>query len=676
MDIWRFNDPEPLRPFLLTLERHSPQLADCARSLFEKNNSDGRNELTRLGQGLVHGSGTVRRAVRVLLFTPPVEDELSHFRRLLRWLPYWLPHGWYHDPTLYRLVAELVSSSESPQNCQFMATVLQVALKGRSRSMKEVAMDSSAPWQPTARASLISKLTRRLRYSLTPGLRRRLLLTPGVSPGQIYEAIEKVNRYSPSGVLRKWREMLAVVRAGQPSVLSSSFRRAVCAGSETALRIFSWGERTPEEIAYLERLISYQANELTEVAKLAMEVSKRTKRVVLTLHNASFGAATAWGVPAFPQQVPEVSAAKFAKDVSSTQELFAGNLSHPCQSPEFPTDNRRNVHVDYLFRLWSRRLVRPRLLKSLWALRVALILNELPLNEWKSLFNQGRELLNDEDYHCLNRGKGLSITFDSPAVCRNRLQDVLSWYQDKKKKHDSFLSLLWSLLVVGEEWLRTRRLSYFILPIVDKFFISSQRDHDLEYLSLFVQLTDSVGHAPLFLLIDDTAKASQPSLKLAMDRWRQRNPFLGLGVFANEGETAAAPLRTILTRASKVKLFALQALHRAHNPIPLDTLLSQRPESFLTPLEYDSSWKDNLPFLYFGTQVAPLAGPLMQTERHAPVLITSDGPVAFGAFYRNTLRQLALERLGFSEGKEPTAKDSFADLKALWQEYASLANLL
>ena len=112
-----------------------------------------------------------------------------------------------------------------------------------------------------------------------------------------------------------------------------------------------------------------------------------------------------------------------------------------------------------------------------------------------------------------------------------------------------------------------------------------------------------------------------------------------------------------------------------HNPLSLDTLLAKRPQSFLSPAEYDSSWKDNLPFLYHGTQVAPFAGASKRAEQFSPALTTSAGPMAFGIYYRHRLRQLALERLGFAREKS-RADDSPSSLHHLWREYAQLANLL
>jgi hypothetical protein len=237
------------------------------------------------------------------------------------------------------------------------------------------------------------------------------------------------------------------------------------------------------------------------------------------------------------------------------------------------------------------------------------------------------------------------------------------------------LSLLWALIRTGQEWLSSSRLEYLVLPMVDKFFISSKRDQDLDYLPSLLKLIHRFDHTPLFLFIDDTSRASQPSLQLAIDRWRESHPFLGLGVFAGKRDSSSSHLETILDNSSKINLFALRPLTQVHNPIALDFLLAQRPLEFLSPKHYDSSWKDNLPFLYEGTQVAPFSGGVEQPERFSSFLATSAGPMFFGTYYRFKLRLLALKHLGVSEVEIATNRRLYP-LESLWLEYAELVNML
>ena len=202
MEIWQFNDPEPLRPFLRVLQNDAPHLVESARRLTNKNGGAARADLVCLAQGLVHRAETVRAAVRVLIFSPPVEDELSHFRRLLRWFPFWLPPSWHKYSSLTRLVADLASCVVNLQGCSPIATALQVALKQRSTKRPQDVAHLTLLRQPKARRHLISMLARRLPYSLTPGLKRRLLESTDFSGGQIYEMLAAAKRFSPTGANR------------------------------------------------------------------------------------------------------------------------------------------------------------------------------------------------------------------------------------------------------------------------------------------------------------------------------------------------------------------------------------------------------------------------------------------------------------------------------------------
>ncbi len=678
MEIWKFNDPEPLRPFLKVLQNHAPHLVEYGRRFLSKNAGASRLDLVCLAQGLLDSSDTVRQAVRVLIFSPPVADELGHFRRVLNWLPAWLPPGWYKHSSLTRLVAELACCLDNPQSCPPIATTLQVALKKRLDPRRQDAAHLSVPGQPRSRRYLLSILTRRLPYSMTPGLKRRLIGSTDLSLGHIYEMFAAWNRLTPMGAFRYWRKMEQLACAARPPVLNSSTRvtKNRSLKLDTDLRILSWGQRRSEEIAYLERLIGYQSSELVEVYNLAKEVSRRTKRVVLLLHNASLGAATGWGIPSFVQQVSDAASAAFVERVNDLRHGFAVKLSQPCQSNLVCHSDSLQARLDSLLLLWGKRLVRPRLLQDLWALRVSLFLNDSPTEEWHQFCGQAEELLDAEDHRYITQGECLTIAFEPPEVARQRLGQTLFWYLARKRRHPSLMRLLWGLIVAGEEWLQVEKFPHLVLPIIDKFFISSLRDQDTEYLPLFVELASFNGRAPLFLLVDDTSRAENASLKLAMERWRRQHPFLGLGAFGSDnGDYKAPHLESILANSSQCSLFALRPMTQVHNPVSFDTLLAQRPSNFLTSEQYDSSWKDNLPFLYHGTQVAPLTGSVNLTSQFPPALITSAGPLAFGIYYRHRLRQLTLKRLGVSRAeKRPNRRP--CPLESLWHEYSELANLL
>ena len=678
MEIWQFNDPEPLRPFLGTLKKHAPHLMGSARRLFAIDSVPNRTDMVCLAQGLVSSSAEVRQAVRVLIFSPPVEEELAHFRRLHQWFPDWLPAQWYEQDSLRPLVAEFISSFHNPRDCRPLTTILRFGLKQRLRAWPQQSVIPFGSMEFVAPRQLLSMVNRRLPYQLGVGLKRRCLEKNSISLGHICDAFVASGRLPPMGSLRYWRQMKSLGDIASSSTLSPAHRNydeGFCPKSKGAPAILSWGERGPEEIGFLEKLISYQANELAEVSRLARKVSQQTKRVVVTLHNASLGASTGWGTPSFTQQIPRSSAGNFIDRVLSLRRDYFTELSNANSSLLFSGADSLQKKVENLFLLWAKRLIKPRLFNDLWTFRVSLILNDLPVEQWEQFFDQTRELLDDKDHQRLTQGTGLAVVFAQPKSSRQHLQETVLWYQRKRESCRQFFSLLWALIATGEEWLRNGRLPYLVLPIIDKFFISSQRDQDLAYLPLFVELASCMNHAPLFLLIDDTTRAAHPSLELALESWRQQHGFLGLGVFGSDSDSNLPALETILTRSSKIDLFALRPLSQVHNPTSLHTLLASREQDFLTPAKYDSAWKDNLPFLYHSTQVAPFSRRVKQPNEFYPAVITSVGPMAFGSYYRRTLRQLALKRTGFSETEEETRRE-LRPLDYLWREYAELANLL
>jgi hypothetical protein len=258
MEIWQFNDPEPLRPFLRVLENHAPHLVDSAGHLFGADPAPRRADLICLAQGLVDSSANVRQAVRILIFSPPVEEELAHFRRLVHWLPDWLPPAWYEHQSLRPLVAELISATDSLRNCRPLAVVLEYILKRRLSSWRQEASLLSGSLKSSTRNHLLSRLINRLPFPLQPGLRRRLLDKRGLPPGQICEILVAASRLSPMGTHRYWRRMISLHDLANSSIPSPSQSRIepFCHKPEKDLQILSWGQRSPEEVAFLEKLIS------------------------------------------------------------------------------------------------------------------------------------------------------------------------------------------------------------------------------------------------------------------------------------------------------------------------------------------------------------------------------------------------------------------------------------
>ena len=204
MEIWKFNQPEPLRPFLTVLQNNAPHLVHGARRLFSPDNQPGRADLVCLARGLVDSCPEVRQATRVLIFSPPVEDELNHFLRLLRWLPSWLPPKWYEHSSLRRALAELINALENPPNCRPLATLVEILAKYPSPGWRQESGLLSCRLNSSSRRYLLSLLARRLPYPIKTGLRNRLLKKETISPEEICEALAGSKRLTPIGSLRHW----------------------------------------------------------------------------------------------------------------------------------------------------------------------------------------------------------------------------------------------------------------------------------------------------------------------------------------------------------------------------------------------------------------------------------------------------------------------------------------
>ena len=248
------------------------------------------------------------------------------------------------------------------------------------------------------------------------------------------------------------------------------------------------------------------------------------------------------------------------------------------------------------------------------------------------------------------------------------MQELIAWQQGKYAHWQQGFRRLPALIREGQKLLDSGRLKYFVLPWIDKFFISSKRDQDLEYLPRIVDWLEQNNAEPLVLLWEDTARRQGPSLQLALERLSENSSrYAGIGVFGVGTDTA--PRRQaedfICDRQAVIRLFALRPYADTVNTRSLEQLLGELDYRFLQPENYDSSWKDNLCFLYTGTQVFPLLSIQTEAECFAGWVATESGRYPFGYTLRQRLRQMAL---GGQEHR------SCSDPLSL--SYASWANLL
>ena len=161
--------------------------------------------------------------------------------------------------------------------------------------------------------------------------------------------------------------------------------------------------------------------------------------------------------------------------------------------------------------------------------------------------------------------------------------------------------------------------------------------------------------------------ARAPSLGLALDDMARAGlPFRGLGIFntgisAGHGAERDEAVRIIAGEYPHKALFALRPINEKHCPGAFRQIFEDFDESFF--VNYDSSWKDNLAFLYAGTQVFPLLGAQAEMEAVCPWIVLEGKRYGFGAWFRRILRHVSL-----GGRTEPCGK--------LHLQYCSWANLL
>jgi hypothetical protein len=243
-------------------------------------------------------------------------------------------------------------------------------------------------------------------------------------------------------------------------------------------------------------------------------------------------------------------------------------------------------------------------------------------------------------------------------------QQVSEWIEQADKRWADGLILLFALVNQGQRMLDSGEIASLVLPWIDKFFISSLRLADVARLEpLFLPASANIGQ-PLILFWDDSPHSKAPSLGLALEYLSgQGLPFKPIGAF-DTGRSAsgrADAVRIILDNYPRKVLFALRPLNDDHCHEAFRLIFKNLDMKFF--LNYDSSWKDNLAFIYTGTQVFPLLSVQTEMELVSPWVFDGFKRHAFGKWFRRMLRHISL-------GEREQISDP------LCLEYFSWANLL
>jgi len=424
-----------------------------------------------------------------------------------------------------------------------------------------------------------------------------------------------------------------------------------------------WGGAGSRKTAFWEKLISAQAAELGEVRRLAMEVGRRTGRVVLSWHNASLGAAGGWAFEEMAARFdsPELYG-RFIREVREEAERIRRAFDFSSAAELFEMRSER-----IFSRKMARALEHRQVCSNFAALDLKTVIPVRPTVSYPS----GQVFPDLPGY--LFQGPGIGSEAEWPgALSPHQVlspERLRTWIDRARKGWRDGLVLLFALARQGQKLLDSGKIDSLVLPWIDKFFISSRRAADGIYLERLIRFVSSNIGQPLILFWEDTARREAPSLGLALEDLAGRGvPVRGIGIFGpgepsggSYGAERADAVRIILDEYPQKALFALRPLNENRCPGAFRRVFKDLDMGLF--LNYDSSWKDNLAFLYAGTQVFALLSEQSEMESVSPWICAGGKRFAFGAWLRRMLRRML-------------RGDPDRVSCPVWLEYGSWANLL
>jgi len=583
--------------------------------------------------GLCHSRYAAGEVALSLLLHPPVSDESEYTRRLIVTLAEMNPRIQGLPPALVEHLCEIIAFLEKVPDDPCTRELFANLLKNLPRASLDALSEKSFParlFVPHLSATALQygdrksskELKRRWRL-----LRKRITAAPSGADWPTMSDLNAARRrasskppsvFSKGRWLRHGRTWFAPAQFSLPALRDSS-------------RFPYWGGSGASTLRYMEELVRRQAAELRAVRELASRVSERTGRVVLSCHNATLAAASGWAFESLRDSFTSQSRWQaFAEAVEASAEKAAAQLNMPGA-------------LGSLWECWERRIVEPKLRHALWESRIRTSYGGSGQVEWKrDLDAAGAFLHPDSLSEVLRAGR---YGWHGPVSPHQRLHlpDILEWRGNRERCWQRGFIELAAIIREAQLLMDSGDLPYFVLPWIDKFFISSRREEDVVYLPSAVQWLEEQGARPLILFWEDTSHSESPSLQLALERIRGRGfACTGIGVFDRNRTERQNACEIICRSHSETRLFALRPFSDTHNPKSLDRLLTDLDYRFFQG--YDSSWKDNLSFLYFGTQVFPLLSVQCDMERFSAWVVIEGVRYPFGSYFRRELRRLVLGR--------------------------------
>lgn len=366
-------------------------------------------------------------------------------------------------------------------------------------------------------------------------------------------------------------------------------------------------------IPLLRGLIRRSAAEPRAAFRLAARLSAALRAPVLTLHNATLGGYSAWGMPP-----PEAQGAGLA--LTRRASRLAGRLA---------VEGRL---ARELIEARLAALIRPRIewLLSGLAWHARLGGDEASYRRW---------LAECRPYLAGGDPPRLAFPFRARAELEERLTETLALAAAERERLPGQVARLAALWLSGRELMEEGRLKSLVIPARDKFIASSSRGLDVAYLAAWMRLLRSLAPEARCLLLDASPNPGSPSLRHAPARLSEAGtPSLGLGVFSQDGARPQT-LREIM-RQRRICLFIVE-------PLPCRgrrgaERLREADPALLARDGYDPAWKEAAPWLAAGTGLARFADPWLPPPPCAGLVLTSAGPLPGGRLYRHLLRPSGL----------------------------------
>ena len=647
---------------------------------FERGEQPSNAELRALIRLCSHFSPDVREAALILLLNPPVSDEVSYHRELIAFIVRGIPIIRHLPLPLVELLLDVLTLTgpirDEPAKQHLFGKMLGAIAKPPLVALfqKPVPLKTVLPYLPGRAFTRPSSPRGFLWKSRWRLFRKRILTLPPTQSSWstptlrdlqgIWAKKTRQGRHLWEGLpwLTVGRALLSRQhKAHIPSPDSNEDKR--CNGESLSVplmkgpdrvrfapRFSYWGGGGLTTHRFMENLMEWQGRELVAIRDLAYRVSEKTRRVVLSLHNATLAAAGGWAFETF--------------DASFPSRRLWSQFVKAVEDREWAMENtwRESVAgLDSLWRLWHNRLVVPRVLHALRESRVRMAFDPSRTADWE---RDVRSVEGSIDADVLSAvSDGIRYSWQTPVAPHQTrsLGDILHWREHRRGLWTHGLKRLFACIHEGDKALSAGLLGHLVFPWIDKFFISSLREGDSVYLPSLLQWMEGLGARPIVLFWDDTSRAEAPSFKLALDRMRRCGlPYRGIGIFDDKTSKREDALNIICDECDSARLFALRPFMDTHNPVSLHHLLQTLDRRFFGA--YDSSWKDNLCFLYTGTQVFPLLSVQCDAEPFPGWVLADHAKLPFGAYFRQRLRQRALGSM--SNAHEPFCLD--------YAEWASL----